>query len=253
MCSDLVLTHSVKEWEDKMHLVAIHFQRFFFRRLAILLIGCWLILPACGKSPTIDYSDFIMLNGGISYLHSHAQTIGKDAIDQQLTTIKHTLQDNVDDSYQSKDGDAAFLPVGTPVYTLKDYHKDFRLAVKDPWAADNSTYLYYEAVDNPHAKLVSDWLDIDGKASFIEITQPNHIKSGSVTDDKAIRQLIDWLLDSRIGSKQSTGNDFTYGLSIHLVDETIITLAFIPGRNLVADRITVPQSFTDTINTAVHQ
>ncbi|MDQ0897653.1 MULTISPECIES: hypothetical protein [unclassified Paenibacillus] len=118
-----------------------------FTILAIFLLtaGCENI-PATGSAtsqitspPTeqenktiIDWVDFLKLNG-ISYTYSwQAALTDPSMLGDEISKIAFQVADNVNDvHYATKDGDAAFLPIGTVVYAIKDYPNGEIVAVQD--------------------------------------------------------------------------------------------------------------------------
>jgi hypothetical protein len=91
------------------------------------------------------------LNGG--------RALAARDIGPRFATVRFTLAGTIHDpSYRPRDGDAAFLPIGTPVYTVRGYRSSFRLAVRT--RAGN---VLFEADSNPRAKRGADLLDIAGK------------------------------------------------------------------------------------------
>src|SRR5713226_9254649 len=100
-----------------------------------------------GQSSKIDWVNFVRF-GGITYLVPSIAS-GRGLKDSDLgpvyATVNFKLDGNVHDpEYRAKDGDAALLDAGTPVYTVKGYKPTFRLA-----ARQNNIIQLYEADTNP--------------------------------------------------------------------------------------------------------
>jgi hypothetical protein len=70
---------------------------------------------------------------------------------------------NDDLNYQMRDGDAAFVAPGAPVYTVKGYRPAFRLA------AGRHPLRFYEAGEVPGGRSGADVLDLAGKVRYIGI------------------------------------------------------------------------------------
>ena len=82
----------------------------------------------------------------------------------QYGAVKVKLDGSSDPNHRLQDGDAAFLPPGTPLFRLKLYRPTFRLA-----ARDGNRLVLYEADGNPKAKVGADLVDIAGKVDYIQI------------------------------------------------------------------------------------
>src|SRR5262245_44550049 len=134
---------------------------YFASTFALVLVPS-LVLAACaalsssnGQSSSnfqhvqIDWVDFIRF-GGITYTRppvGSGRALNASDLGPVFATIHFKLDGNVQDpGYQSKDGDAAFLPAGTKVYAVKGYKPTFRLA-----AYQNGEIQLYESDTNPHA------------------------------------------------------------------------------------------------------
>lgn len=101
----------------------------------IMLTGCTNILKPTQKPyAKIDWIDFIQFND-ITYCASHDKTglkLTKDDFDKELYKVKFNVAENIHDpEYKNKNGDAAFLPVNTEVYSIKGYNSNFCLAAYD--------------------------------------------------------------------------------------------------------------------------
>ena len=89
-----------------------------------------MVLGGCGGTHAqIDWVNFIKVHG-IMYV---VPPIGDTTVPVSLqgmmaTTVHFQIADHISDpTYQANDGDAAFLPVGTPIYQVIGYRETFRL------------------------------------------------------------------------------------------------------------------------------
>ncbi len=93
------------------------------------------VIGACNSPPSViirEWMPLIRLNG-ITY-HQLPQYGQPDIIESdlgpQIAEIKFKLAGNVrDPDYKVKDGDAAYLEVGTPIHSINGYLPKFRVAV----------------------------------------------------------------------------------------------------------------------------
>jgi Creatinine amidohydrolase len=141
------------------------------RRLATLIvIGC-LLLGGCDRRcvgpecTSLDYLDFLRF-GGITYYAGDSNLVGRKPRPSDLGPVFGVVRRNPpndDLNYQMRDGDAAFVAPGAPVYTVKGYRPAFRLA------AGRHPLRFYEAGEVPGARSGADVLDLAGKVRYIGI------------------------------------------------------------------------------------
>lgn len=95
---------------------------------------------------------------------------------------------------QSKDGDAAFLDPGTPIYSLQDYAPSFRVTAESP---TGDGFTVYEASTNPNAETGADILDIRGKVTLFRVRSTSGgSRSTDVRDADEITSIVGMVLDS---------------------------------------------------------
>lgn len=97
----------------------------------------------------IHWTDFVQVDG-ITYLkNAHlGRALRDDELGSSYAEVRFRLDGNIDDpSYQSVDGDAAYLDTGTKIFSLQGYPSYFRLA-----ARENGKLVVYEADRNPQAR-----------------------------------------------------------------------------------------------------
>ena len=93
--------------------------------------------------------------------------------------------------YRSQDGDVTLLRPGTPVYAVKGYDTEFRLAM----LAGRSVRVF-EADMNPAAKIGEDLLDIRGKVTAIDINSEEDARTvgGSIDEERAVERFVEMVL-----------------------------------------------------------
>ncbi len=125
--------------------------------------------------------------------------------------------------YRYQDGDATFLNPGTPVYEVKGYSPEFRLATLKQGRAT-----LYEADTNPHAKTGGDLLDIGGKVTAIDILNDDDEMTvlGRMVDETTTERFVDSVLEAPVDQRSRDHDGPRYFLGIRLADGTSVVRAF---------------------------
>ncbi|MCP1161086.1 hypothetical protein [Bacillus infantis] len=115
----------------------------------------------CPPNAVIEWVDVLMVNG-IKYEGGDEGLSEGEAPEKgkKIGEVTYTLADNACLGHKLKNGDAAFLPVGTEIYEIAGYRSDFRVL------ADNQVY---QVSENNKAKILSDLLDIKGKVAKMSL------------------------------------------------------------------------------------
>lgn len=198
----------------------------------------------------IDWVNFIRFNG-ITYVAVSATTgrpLAESDLGPVFATVTFKLDGNVQNpGYQSKDGDAAFLDVGTQIFTVKGYRSTFRLATDE-----NHTLTLYEADTNSRARKGADLLDIGGKVQSLGIAsaQDGVTALGAIKDPKQVSQLVTLVQQAPVDQNTQTGNK-QYFLVFHLTDGTVVTRAYWMDTGVMARGILLPQTFAFAIEAAL--
>jgi hypothetical protein len=198
----------------------------------------------------IHWANFIRF-GGISYIAAPARagrSLTASDLGPVFATVTFRLQGNVHTpGYHSKDGDAAFLDVGTKVYTVKGYKSTFRLA-----AQENNDLTLYEADTNPHASKGGDLLDIGGKVQSIGIVsaEDGETQLGAIKDPKQVATLVALILQAPVDQNSQIGNQ-QYFITFHLVDGTATRRAYWLDTGELVRGILLPKEFGLAIKAAL--
>src|SRR5262245_31468866 len=91
-----------------------------------------LVLTALGSGVAVAYTplDFVSCDG-IDYIRwpeDVGRTLTRDDLGPEFGTSQCTLGDDTRGCPYGVDAGAAFLPAGTPLYTVRGYASEFRLA-----------------------------------------------------------------------------------------------------------------------------
>jgi hypothetical protein len=212
------------------------------------LVGC---VPA--GSVIIDWVDFIKFNG-ITYLASFDHT-GRPLQESDLgpifASVQFRLDGNVHDpDYHSQDGDAAFLDAGTPVYMVRGYKPQFRLA-----AHRDGSIVLFEADTNPKARHGADLLDIGGKVRYIGINseQDGITELGAVKDPQQVAALVAMVLKAPVDQNRQDQAGPAYFIAFHLNDATTTTRGYGTQSRELSRGIMMPEEFEVAVEEALQK
>ncbi|MCR2823729.1 hypothetical protein [Lederbergia panacisoli] len=157
------------------------------------IIACILLLTGCNQlfqsNVVIDWVDFLQFEGE-EYLGSQLEIADPNLIGEKIGEIKHMLEGNVrNPNYKSKNGDAAFLSVGTVLYEIKNEPNLIAIRDKD---SINGYKIYYKMdkwKDFP--SILKD--EVARVQLFDEVSYNQFILRKAITEKKDISQLIDIL------------------------------------------------------------
>ena len=202
-------------------------------------------------SVSIDWVNFIRFQG-ITYVAAYSR-VGRDLQESDLgplfASVRFKLSGNITNlGYRSKDGDAAFLDPGTPVYALKDYSAQFRLA-----AYQDGQLTLFEADTNPHAKKGGDLLDIAGRVQYIGVNseQDGVTELGAIKDPQQIANLVDMVLSAPVNQSHQNADASRYFIALHLIDGTATVRAYWPKSGELSRGILLPPAFAAAIEGSV--
>ncbi|RUS45968.1 hypothetical protein [Cohnella sp. AR92] len=219
--------------------------RFLFWGLILAL------LAGCGKAPfgsggcgaDIDWIDFVKLND-ITYnqLSVNSDKADDSQLGKKIGEVRYTLNNHACTDHKSKNGDASYLAVGTPIYEAKGYAATFRVV------ADHKVY---QANGNPHAKTVADLWDIRSRVDRVSLESGY---DGSPIGDfkpEAASSLIDAVLELQyVGFEEvypKIQHESGVFLRIHLKDGTSFRAVYYPKAQAFSAGFFVPAVTGDLI------
>jgi len=222
--------------------------------LVLALVGgataAWRLWDSTTPShAVIDWVDFVRFDG-ISYAADRpGQQLSEADLGPELFRVRRTLANEVTDpGYREQDGDAAFLPRGTPVYAMDGYDPTFRLASRREGAI-----VLYEAHRNPRARVGGDVLDIAGKVETIDVLSDvdGTTRLASITDPPTVERLVDLVLSAPSDRSQRSEPQATrYFIAFRLRDGTFTRRVFWPETGIL-DAFLVPSAFREAVDRAV--
>ena len=210
--------------------------------LAALLVSS---LAGCGRlgGVSIDYVDFVK-HDGIDYLAPFTPS-GRALTDADLGPELFRVAQRLDGSglgpeYRPRDGDAAFIPAGTPVFAVRGYASTFRIA-----AHHDGRLVLYEADTNPAARRGADLLDVEGKVMSIALLsqKDGRTELGRIGDPLTVRSLVALILDAPVDqSPQPTVGAIGF-VRFELQDGTAVTRGYVADPGILSRGIVVAGAF----------
>jgi len=219
------------------------------KKALIFIMVLLFSLTGCSqKSPKveIDWVDFIHHNNA-TYMATEFTAISPQ-IESEIGKTSFNVSQNVHDAnYKTKDGDAAFLPVGTSIYKIKDYRSEFRVAVKR-----EGQFVIYEVSHNLQAKTGKDLFDIKDKVVSVSISSSfDNSKIVDITDPVTVEKIVLNLLDSQVETNMEVKSGKRYFLSFNLKDETAINRSYWIDENIIWGYLKPPEEFKTLITKAL--
>jgi hypothetical protein len=156
-----------------------------------------------------------------------------------------------DCDYKFKDGDAAYLEPGTPIYAVKGYRTDFLLAT-----LEGSVVKLYEADYIPGARTGADILDIGGKVALIKITAREQMATeiGRIDDPTEVESFVTAVLQAQVttGDPGRRAGEM-YHVTFHMHLGIVIRAAYWDqaGELSRPARYLLPQAARDLLTTAI--
>ena len=206
-----------------------------------------------GSGISIHWVDFVRF-GGIRYLA--APNRGSRALEDSdlgpvYATVRHMLSGHVTDpGYRAQEGDAAFLPIGTPLYVVSDYGSWFRLAAR------SATRLrLYEADTNPAAQTGADLLDIMGKVRSITILsdQDGETPLGEITATDMVASLTAMVLAAQVDQSRHPTDGQRFFIAFNLLDGTRVSRAYWLETGMLSRGMLLPPAFAAAVARAIRK
>jgi hypothetical protein len=176
-----------------------------------------------GQEASYDWADILQLDG-IRYsagLLNAGRALRQEDLGGEVARVSAKLNGNVQPSrYEPKDGDAAYLQPGTPVYSVNGYLQTFRLA-----APRGAGFALFEVLINPKAHAARELLDIDGKVKSVSVNTTDPRATGRVIDrPEDVAAIVAMILNARVEPVPFSKR--TAYVSLRLLDGTAVTFQF---------------------------
>lgn len=217
----------------------------------VALASCTMPGGVGDRGVHIDYINFVRFNG-IEYV-TPLTLVGRAPTDADrgplFATVRAKLDGQVSDpNYQPRDGDAAFLEPGTPVYRVTGYAPTFRLV-----ATFAGRLVFYEANTNAQARTGADLLDVANKVTSIGVNdeQMGTRELGSIQDRAQVDSLVALLLSAPVDLQGRETSAAQYFIVLHLVDGTAVVRNYWPASGRLVPGIMLPPAFRVAVEQAV--
>ena len=177
------------------------------------------------------------------------------AIERDLSAERYRVAFKLDDyarpGYHSQNGDAAYLDLGTPIFELKRYAPEFRLA-----AVVDGAVTLFEADRNPAARTGADLLDIRGKVRSIGINSPGgdeRTELASIDSRELVDRLVEIVLSSPVDRSRRDRAGEIYVIVFHLEDGTAVRSLYWLESGEMLNGMMTPPSFRVSVLQALAQ
>jgi hypothetical protein len=223
------------------------------RLRGLVVAGC-LLLAACSgeragpRHAVIDYKDFIKLGGTMYYVADHG--VGRSIERGDLGPVFAVVRGNPPRNdptltYRPRDGDAAYLPAGSPVHTVKSYRPSFRVA-----ASHHSRLRLYEANEAVGARTGADLLDLAGKVRHLSVNS-GRVELARIKDRGRVAELVQSVLEAPVGPSWSRAEARYCFVVFNMVDQTAVRRAFFPETGELMPGVFAPPAFSRAVESAL--
>ena len=228
------------------------------RAILLALVGAVVALwVGCSSEVPLGQASYgwhlIMKFDDVTYavLESHeaGRPLREDDLGPKFAEVRHDVSDE-GPGYRTRDGDAAYLEPGTPVYEVSGYAPSFRLA-----ARQRGNLTLYEAVSNPQAQVGADLLDIEGRVSSISVTHGEDVGQvlAAFESPEEVGPLVRGLMHTPVQrlDPDHFGLRNAYHVVFHLEDGTAAVREYRTDTGMMGSHgstaIVTPESFRKTI------
>lgn len=225
------------------------------RRLRGLVVAGCLLLAACGgragpRAVAVDYQDFIKLGGTLYYVADHGvgRAVGRGDLGPVFAVVRgNPPRNDPTMRYRPRDGDAAFLAAGSPVYTVKGYRPGFRLA-----ASHHGRLRLYEANEAVGARTGADLLDLAGKVRYLSVNS-GRVELARIKDRGRVAELVRSVLEAPVGPSRGRAERRYCFVVFNMVDRTAVRRAFFPETGELMPGVFAPREFSTAVERALRE
>lgn len=207
-------------------------EKFFLCICLAALAGCSMPYAGdrgCPPETQIEWIDTVQIDD-IQYavLESGNYTVGEEDLGEVLGEVTYKMADTACTDHKTKNGDAAYLNVGTEIYEFNGYKTNFRII------ADNKVY---EVMENNQAKTIGDLYDIEEKVEGMSLRSSYDGSYVMDLKEEHWKEFIDEFLELDYVGKdkiyEKIGDGDRLFFDIHLVDGSSVRILYWPEANVV--------------------
>jgi hypothetical protein len=221
--------------------------------VAALLVALMGVTGCGSQRHLITWVDFVKHDGVTYIAHRPYDQQGSRLSDSELGPVafrtRFRVSGNVSDPhYTLKDGDAAYLPKATSVYSVVGFSPRFRLAAKR-----GGRIGLYEADTNPAARRGADLVDLRDKVTRIGVNskQDGRTELGTISDAAAIAHLVDLVLAAEVDQHPRDDQGPGYVVAFYLGDHEPVVRAYWLETGELSRGIMTPPAFGAALKLAV--
>ncbi|MGH7367860.1 MAG: hypothetical protein ACREKQ_11480 [Candidatus Rokuibacteriota bacterium] len=218
------------------------------RAAGVLALG--LGVCGAGTSTTFDFVTFDRIDY-IRWSGEAGRELTRADLGVEFATVGCSIGEDVRGCSYGMDAGAAFLPAGTPMYALRGYATEFRLA-----ASWRGRLFLYQAWRNPRAKVGGDLFDIAGRVREIDVrrhrgTRPPGAAGTStrVTSPRDVEMLVGMILHGpvRRPTPRAAGT-LQYWLTFWLADGTTLGRPYFADTGELMGGVVLPPEFRTALD-----
>src|SRR5262245_36455236 len=213
-------------------------------RVALAVLVATVLGPGAG----IAYIplDFVSFDG-IDYIRWPEEVrrpLARDDLGPEFGTIQCSLGEDTRGCPYGVDAGAAFLPAGTPLYSVRGHASEFRLA-----AVWRDRIFLYQAWRNPRAKLGGELYRLAGKVRAIDVQRGQPAPGAprnpvTIGDAREVQGLVELLVASPVQRPQAHAfGEPRYWLTFWLTDGTTLERAYFVDTRELMGGIVLPEAF----------
>jgi hypothetical protein len=226
--------------------------------LLVVPVGCGVEVDPAGVSTTqaadcppadaggdalIDWVPFVRVGGLMFQATDQKSRVEESDLGATVMTVTCTIGETVGNpDYRPRNGDAAYLAVGTELREVAGYRPDFRLA-----AWEQGAWRVYEVDDIADAETGEDMLDLRDKVQAVHLVEGERGTGilDSVEDPAHVAWIIEAILAAPVVPESDTlydrlGNEAPMFVRFDMVDGTTVQRAWDVEAGLLSRRIKAP-------------
>jgi hypothetical protein len=203
--------------------------------------------PVGDRTAHVDYVDFVRL-ARREYITGEApdhSNVPRSLLGRQVGVVRCELATiQPEPHYLPRDGDAGYLPAGTPLYSITGYPSTFRIAAPGP----NGGYRIYEVDTAPDARVGADLLPLAGKVVAVEIRDGDYATHvlARINDPTRTRALVAGMLAAQVDQRRQPTETPLF-IRFVLTDGTAVQRAWFPTAAVLQRGIQLPRAVSATL------